>query len=119
MELSEALMQHMDWKVRLRAALASHQTLDVASAADHCSCTFGIWLNGEAKARFGHLDSYRDCIEKHAHFHQQAGRVVQCIGEGNDTEAKSMLGMAGSFSVASSALIESLKRLRQESEKRT
>ncbi len=116
MELSEALTHHLDWKVRLRTALADKETVDVASASDDCGCVLGSWLNGEARERFGHLDSYRDCYRKHMHFHQQAGRVVQCIGAGNEDEARAMLGLSGAFSSASSALIEALKRLRRETE---
>lgn len=116
MELSEALTRHLDWKVRLRAALADNKTVDVESASDYKSCALGAWLNGEAKQRFGHLDSYRDCCDRHAQFHQEAGRVVQRIGSGDAVEAKAMLGMSGSFSVASSALIDALRHLGKDTE---
>ena len=116
MELSDALMQHMDWKVRLRTALAYNKTVDVESASDHQNCALGAWLEGEAKQRFGHLDSYRDCYDRHAHFHREAGKVVQCIGAGDADGAKAMLAMSGGFSVASGALIDALKRLRKDTE---
>ncbi|MCA1979453.1 MAG: CZB domain-containing protein [Thiobacillus sp.] len=111
MELSEALTQHLDWKVRLRAALASNKTVEVESASDHAACTLGKWIEGDARQRYGHLESYRECQARHVHFHRQAGRVVACIGEGKTAEARDMLGMAGAFSVASGELIEAIRRL--------
>lgn len=116
MELTDALMQHMQWKVRLRTALAYNKTVEVESAADHQACEFGAWLEGEAKQRFGHLDSYRDCYDRHAQFHQEAGRVVHSIGAGDADGARDMLGIAGTFSLASGALIDALKRLRKDTE---
>lgn len=116
MELLEALTHHLEWKVRLRTALADSKTVEVESASDYHGCTLGTWLNDEARERFGHLESFRDCYNKHAHFHLEAGKVVQCIREGDADGARSMLGMAGSFTNASSALIDALKRLRQETE---
>lgn len=116
MELSEALTRHLDWKVRLRTALADNKTVDVELASDHRGCALGAWLNGEAKQRFGHLDSYRDCYDSHVHFHLEAGRVVQHIGAGDAAEARVMLDMSGSFSVASSALIDALRRLGKDTE---
>lgn len=114
MELSEAVTQHMEWKVRLRTALASGQTVEVETAADECNCALGRWLNGDAGQRYAKLDSYRACVETHTQFHRAAGRVVQCIGEGRETEAKAMLAMSGEFSTASAALIEALQKLRQD-----
>lgn len=119
MEFSEALMNHLDWKIRLRTAITEHRTVNVASASNDRSCMLGSWLHGQAREQFGHLDSYRDCCDKHASFHQEAGKVVQCIDVGNEVEAKAMLGVSGSFSGASTALIEAMKRLKQDAESAT
>jgi hypothetical protein len=116
MKFSEALMHHLEWKVRLRNAIEDRKTQDVRDASNHRCCALGVWLNGMAQERYGHLDSYRDCYEKHIHFHNEAGKVVQCIDSGNETEASAMLGLSGSFSQASNVLIESMKQLKQDAD---
>ena len=117
MELQTALIHHLDWKVRLRTALAERRTVDVEMASDHAHCALGQWLEGEAAARLGHLASYRTSCEEHKRFHLAAGQVVRCIDEERAEEAQSMLGMAGTFSTASQALIEALKDLREDAKK--
>jgi methyl-accepting chemotaxis protein len=114
MKFSETLMHHLEWKVRLRAAINEHRTHDVRDAGDYRCCTLGGWLDGPARALYGDLDCYRSCYEKHVRFHDEAGKVVQCIDTGNETEARIMLGLSGSFSQASNALIESMKQLQQD-----
>ena len=114
MELQDALVNHLDWKVRLRTALAERRAVDFEVASDHEHCTLGEWLKGEAATRFGHLASYQACCELHERFHREAGQVVRCINEQRAAEAQAMLGMTGAFSTASTALIEALKRLRQD-----
>ncbi len=113
MKFSAALMHHLEWKVRLRSAIDERRTQDVREASDHRCCTLGVWFNGPARERYGHLDCYRDCYEKHVRFHDEAGKVVQCIDAGNEAEARTMLGLSGSFSQASNVLIESMKQLNQ------
>lgn len=114
MKFSEALMHHLEWKVRLRSAIDERRTHDVRNAADYRCCMLGSWLEGPARALYGNLDCYRDCYDKHVHFHDEAGKVVQCIDTGNETEARTMLGLSGSFSQASNVLIESMKQLKQK-----
>ena len=114
MELQDALVRHLDWKVRLRTALAENCPLDVEAASNHEDCALGRWLKGEAAARYGHLPSYRACCAHHEQFHEEAGQVVRCIAEQHKAEAQARLAMSGAFSNASSVLIESLKRLRED-----
>lgn len=114
MELQDALVSHLDWKVRLRTALADRQSVNLDAASDHEHCALGQWLRGEASVRFGHLASYHACCDLHEQFHLEAGQVVRCIDEQREAEARARLGMAGSFSSASSALIGALKRLRMD-----
>jgi hypothetical protein len=116
MKFSEALMHHLEWKVRLRSAIDERKTYDVRDAADHRCCMLGSWLNGPARELYGDRDCYRDCYDKHVHFHEEAGKVVQCIDAGNEAEARTMLGLSGSFSQASNVLIESMKQFKKDAD---
>jgi hypothetical protein len=72
--------------------------------ADNC-CEFGRWLHGDAKEQFGQLASFKTCVELHAAFHQEAGRVAQDINAGNFLEANKMIvSMDGPYAQASGAL---------------
>lgn len=66
MELQDALVSHLDWKVRLRTALADRQSVNLDAASDHEHCALGQWLRGEASVRFGHLASYHACCDLRA-----------------------------------------------------
>ena len=42
-------------------------------------CELGTWLHGKAKSQIGHLASYVECVQKHAAFHVEAGKVAAII----------------------------------------
>jgi hypothetical protein len=104
MDLDKAIQAHRDWKVKLRVAMARRMHLDVAAiSADDC-CLLGKWLHGEARARYGALSAYRDCLTKHAAFHREAGAVALVINASDHARADRMLDAGTPYAMASSAV---------------
>lgn len=115
MDADRALHTHREWKDRLRMAMARQERLDInAIAADDC-CAFGQWLHGEAKERFSRLPGYARCIEAHAAFHREAGKVAGMVNAGHLLEADGMLAYGSPYAHASEALAKSVIALFKES----
>jgi methyl-accepting chemotaxis protein len=115
MNAEKAIEAHRKWKERFYIAMQKREHLNVAEIlADNC-CEFGQWLHGEAKEKFGHLASYRTCVELHAAFHQEAGKVAQDINTGNFLEAnKKMVMLNAPYAQASGALSVGVVAMFQE-----
>lgn len=114
MNIDNALAAHAAWKVKLRSAIADCETLDVrAIGADNC-CELGKWLHGDAKALLGGRATYADCVEKHAAFHREAGRVAQEINARRMEAASAMLDVGGAYMNASNAVGVAISRLKRE-----
>lgn len=114
MDADRALQVHRVWKDRFRTAMARHEQLNVDEiAADDC-CPFGQWLHGEAKACFGHAPAYACCIDAHAAFHREAGKVAQRVNAGQSLEADAMLAYGTPYAHASEALAKSVIALFKE-----
>jgi methyl-accepting chemotaxis protein len=106
MNSEEAIQAHRAWKERFFVAMAKRQPLNVqAILADDC-CDFGKWLYGQAKDKYGHLSSYRECVALHAAFHQEAGKIAQEINDGEFLNAShQFLNHDTAYAKASAALI--------------
>lgn len=114
MDLSEAEIVHRDWKLKLRSALISKESLDEARiAADDC-CDLGTWLHGEARLTMGKLNSYQDCLEKHSRFHKLAGNVAKAINARQYDEAEALLAASSDYMFASVDLLEAISVLKNE-----
>ncbi|MGZ5075698.1 MAG: methyl-accepting chemotaxis protein [Methylobacter sp.] len=115
MDLDTALHKHAEWKVKFRTAISHHDKLDVATISKDNCCDFGKWLHGDTKIHLGHLDSFSDCVSKHAAFHIEAGKVAQAINEKRHQEANKMISAADSaFVSASSAVGIAIMRLKKD-----
>jgi len=114
MNFSEALLAHVRWSLRFKDAIGLKQALDVAtiSAADRCE--FGNWLQGEAKAKYGTLPAYAECVAKHAHLHRVAGRVARQINAGDRKQAEALLHEGSAYVEASIELGIALTKLDAE-----
>lgn len=114
MDLTEAEVIHRDWKLKLRSAILNKEGVDESSiAADNC-CSLGTWLHGEAKARFGNLKSYQDCLEKHAAFHRCAGKVARIINAKRYAEAEAMLAASTEYMFASVEVLDAIAELKSD-----
>ena len=115
MDLDSAIKAHGEWKLKLRMAIQKKEQLDARAISCDNACPLGKWLHGEAKAKYSTLKSYSTCVERHATFHTEAGKVASAINAGKYTEAEAMLAGGTPYSSASSAVGTAVISLRQES----
>lgn len=114
MDLNQAVAKHVEWKTKLRSAIAKKETMDVSSiSADNC-CDLGKWLHGPAKTSLGTLQAYKNTVSSHAAFHKEAGKVAAAINAHKFTEAEAMLGAGTSYASASSAVGVAIANLKKE-----
>jgi methyl-accepting chemotaxis protein len=104
MDLNTASQSHSEWKVKLRLAITNRETLDAATISKDNCCALGKWLHGEAKAQFGKVPSYGDCVAKHADFHREAGKVASAINAADFERAGKMLDAGTPYAKATSAV---------------
>lgn len=114
MNLDDALKAHADWKVKLRLAIRDQQKLDAATLSSDNACAFGKWLHGEARTQYGKLRSYAVCLEKHAAFHKEAGKVATLINAGQFDKATAALEGGTPYAATSSAVGGAILGLRKE-----
>lgn len=114
MNLDSAVSKHGEWKIKLRTAIARNEKLEQFSISRDNNCELGKWLHGEAKTKYGNLSTYRECVEKHAKFHTEVGKIASVINAGRKTEAEAMLGVSTPFSTASQNVGLAIMRLKRE-----
>jgi hypothetical protein len=112
MDLSTAISAHAQWKTKLRSAAERREPLNVATiSADNC-CELGKWLHGEAKAKYGSLPAYKECLTSHARFHSAAGEVAAKVNQSQFNE--SLIGAGSPFGAASSLVSTAIIHLKKE-----
>ncbi len=100
----EAIRAHREWKKRFLVAMASRQPMNVAEIRSDRCCKFGKWLYGELSSRFAGLPDYTACVDAHARFHVEAGKVAELVNEGRIHDANQMLGHDTAYGKASEEL---------------
>ena len=114
-DLDGALKKHADWKVKLRTAITNKETLDVVTISKDNCCDFGKWLHSEdTHPQISHLQSYHDCVARHAEFHVEAGKVAAIINDKKYDQAQKLLGSDSAFSNASGAVGSAIMRLKKD-----
>jgi hypothetical protein len=112
MDLSTAISAHAEWKTKLRSAAERKEKLDVATiSADNC-CALGKWLHGEAKAKYGALPAYKECLTTHAQFHSIAGQVAAKVNQAQFDET--LIGTGSPFGAASNLVGTAIIHLKKE-----
>jgi methyl-accepting chemotaxis protein len=114
MDLAQAGQMHSEWKIKLRMAIAKQETLDANAILTDDECPLGKWLHGEAKAKFSGLPSFSECVERHAAFHREAGKVAQTINAKDFAQAKTMMDANTPYALAANNFIISLGQLKQQ-----
>ena len=90
---------HICWKTNFRNAIANHELLDVATIAKDDCCELGRWLHdSKIRQRLNHQKSYHDCLEKHAEFHLEAGKIAELANAGNYYDALQLFNGTSEFS---------------------
>ena len=112
-KLDLAIQCHVDWKMKLSAAVHNREPIDVAVASSEHHCHLGGLLYGEIKDRYSELPGYAVCVAKHAEFHKHAGEVAKAINAGKYAEAEKALEH-GAYVDASFALSGAINRIKLE-----
>ena len=114
MDLNNAIEKHAEWKMKFRSAISKKETMDAATISKDNCCELGKWLHGEAKSKFGSLQSHAACLAKHASFHVEAGKVAQAINAQKFAEAEAMMNAGTPYTAASSAVGVAILQLKKE-----
>jgi hypothetical protein len=114
MDLSTAAETHAQWKVKLRAAIAKREQMDITTLSRDDCCELGQWLHGEGRARFGRLVSHADCVNKHVVFHAEVAQVAKAVNAARYQAAETMLGAGTPYARASTAMAVAFMNLRKE-----
>lgn len=113
MDLVSASQAHMEWKVRLRAAISRKERLDARAIAADNRCELGEWLHGEARRQYGDLPEYAALLERHATFHREASAVAKTINAGDYAAATRMLEAGTPYVAATNAVGAAIHGLRR------
>jgi methyl-accepting chemotaxis protein len=112
-DFDKAIEAHRQWKVKLRTAIAKHETLDAETICRDDKCPLGQWIHGAGGARWGSRPLFSKLLAKHAEFHQSAGAVARKINGGEYTDAKKLIDSGSQFadiSVEVTTLLTTAKR---------
>lgn len=108
-----AIQAHTRWKVKLRNAVAIHDTLDVATISCDDKCELGKWVYGKGSHQHDGLPEFNRLRESHKAFHRQAGAVAREINAQRYANAEAMLEAGTPFTKATDSVVESIRALRQ------
>ncbi|MGJ0506052.1 MAG: CZB domain-containing protein [Methylocystis sp.] len=114
MDFERAIAAHVEWKTKLRGAIVSQSALDATAAAKDNVCPFGQWLHGEARSKYAHLADFSTCMQAHATFHREAGRVAALINARQYGEATAALDANSPYAKASMDTTVAITKLRRE-----
>lgn len=104
MNAEEAIRLHREWKDKFRTTMATREKLNAAQIACHDVCPFGDWLYSQGRLQYGGLSAYEQCVDTHAKFHEEAGKVAQAVNAGELLQADRMLDHGTPFARMSEAL---------------
>lgn len=115
MDFDQAFNAHMEWKIKLRAAIVAKSQLDAEAISRDDRCPLGQWLHGEAKQKYSQLVSYKDCMSAHAKFHAEAGRVARLINDRRYEDAEAAVRTGTPYASASTTAGAAITKLQRES----
>jgi methyl-accepting chemotaxis protein len=113
-DLDAALQAHSEWKIKLRTGISQRQHMDALTIGRDDCCKLGKWLHGGGQKQLQHLSSFQDCLNKHAAFHREAGKVAEIINQGQYEKAESFLDSGSAFAAASSQVGVAIVTLKKQ-----
>jgi methyl-accepting chemotaxis protein len=114
MDFDHAIAAHVEWKTKLRGAIAAQSELDAFAAAKDNICPLGKWLHGDARQKYAHLADFSTCVQAHAAFHREAGRVAALVNAKQYKEATAALDAGSPYAKASMDTTIAISKLRKE-----
>ena len=109
----KAIEAHRQWKVKLRKAIAEHDTLDSDAICRDNQCPLGQWIHGPGGVQWGGRPSFVALLNKHAEFHRTAGAVAKKINAGHYTQAEQLIGSGSAFAQISTEVAAILTRAKR------
>ncbi len=113
MNFDEAISAHVGWKIAFRTAVNAKRPISAPDIGHDDRCPLGQWLHGEAKRRYGALPIYTQCLDAHARFHREAGRVAQIINLGDYATAELELDSGSAFGEASTQAVVAINKFKR------
>lgn len=113
MNFDDAVSAHVAWKIAFRAAVNRKHAIDAPLIAHDDRCVLGQWLHGEARRRYGTLPAYCHCLEAHARFHREAGRIAHIINRGDFAAAEAELDGDAPSGEASALAVAAINQFRR------
>ena len=114
MNLTQAISKHIEWKVKFMSTILKQESMDTETISKDNCCELGKWLHEDGKAQFGNLASYAICLDKHATFHKEAGKIADKINEKKFSDAEAMLNVGQPYTTSSNNLNLAIKNLENE-----
>ena len=114
MTLDEAFAKDQELKAKLLAAITAQVKLDAVALGKVDVCELGKWLYGEGERKYKFLKGYKPCVDAHAAFHQQVGKVVREINGREFADAQAMLADNTAYAKAFDALDVAAKALKKD-----
>jgi hypothetical protein len=114
MNLTQAISKHIEWKVKFMSTILKQESMDTETISKDNCCELGKWLHGDGKTQFENFASYAICLEKHATFHLEAGKIAAKINEKKFNDAKAMLNVGQPYTTSSNKLNLAIKNLANE-----
>ena len=114
MNLTQAISKHIEWKVKFMSTILKQESMDTETISKDNCCELGKWLHGDGKTQFENLASYSICLDKHAAFHIEAGKIAAKINEKKFNDAEAMLNAGQPYTTSSNNLYLAIKNLEKE-----
>lgn len=108
--LDRALHIHVQWKLKLLAAINDGTVIDKATAAADNQCEIGKWIYSEGR-QYEALESFTALQASHKAFHARVGHVLDLIAVGRLDDARNDI-QKGAYKQASAETIDAINKLK-------
>lgn len=87
--LLAASVDHRSWVSRI-ISYVKRETHEVMphDSLDHTTCRFGLWLNSDGYAHFGHSDHWQQVDQIHKAIHRQSNEMLALLDENQEQAAQ-------------------------------
>ena len=114
MDLEHALNAHSEWKEKFLVGISTNEKFDVGFISAYNSCLLGEWLYGEAVEKYLNLDSFTRLVQRHAAFHEEAGKVALLINQKEFDSARAQMDSHSPYTLASHAVFAAITVFKSE-----
>jgi methyl-accepting chemotaxis protein len=90
-DISEAMIYHLSWKIRLKEFLDGKANITEAQALSHKKCDLGKWLYADVMKKYSDDPEIQDLEKVHTEFHETVNRVLKMKYSGNASIAEQEL----------------------------